>query len=100
VDWDGPAREVAEAMSQACGLPLRKIGAEPGSLGSYAGVERQIPTVTIELPRSASQVSHEMLWQRYGQALLVAIRFSRYRAASTRVPTFGGSVELESRHFR
>ena len=47
VDWDGPARELAKEMAEASGLPLQKLGARPGSLGSYAGVELQIPTITL-----------------------------------------------------
>ena len=49
VDYDGPARELAERMSRRCGLPVKRLGAKPGSLGSYAGVERAIPTITLEL---------------------------------------------------
>jgi len=74
IDWDGPARNLANAMAQACELPLRKLGAVRGSLGSYAGVDRCIPTITMELPASDTQLPPEALWQRYGSALLVAIR--------------------------
>lgn len=50
VDWDGPAEALARAMSAANGLPARKVGyATPGSFGSWAGVDRGIPTVTLEL---------------------------------------------------
>jgi len=87
VDWDGPARDLAEAMARACGLPLRKLGAQPGSLGSYAGVDRQIPTITLGLPTSATQLSPRSLWRQYGEALLVAIRFPSPRTTSRRVPT-------------
>lgn len=31
-------------------LPVRTLGAYPGSLGSYGGIERNIPVVTPELP--------------------------------------------------
>jgi protein MpaA len=75
VDFDGPARDLAAAMSRACGLPVRKLGARPGSLGSFAGVDRQIPIVTLELPSGATSLSDAEIWQRYGQALLVAIQF-------------------------
>ncbi len=76
VDWDGPARELAEVMSRASGLPVKKLGAKSGSLGSYAGVERHIPTITLELPAPASRLSGEAIWKRYGQALLEAIRYA------------------------
>jgi len=74
VDWDGPGRDLAGAMARACGLPLRKLGAQPGSLGTYAGVQLGIPTVTLELPASASQQAPSTLWQLYGEGLLLALR--------------------------
>lgn len=51
VNYDGPAEELARRMSHACGLPVRaSVGyATPGSFGSYAGVDREIPTITLEL---------------------------------------------------
>lgn len=51
VNYDGPARQVAQVMSDACGLPVRaSIGyPTPGSFGSYAGLDLGIPTVTFEL---------------------------------------------------
>ena len=74
VDWDGPGQELAAAMARACRLPARKLGAQAGSLGSYAGVDRQVAIVTLELPRSATELSPAGLWRLYGDALLVAIR--------------------------
>jgi len=96
VDWDGPARALAEAMARAARLPVRKLGAQAGSLGSFAGVERGIPTITLELPRSASRLSPSTLWQRYGEALLVAVR-SQQHAKPFKV---GGSLELRAVHTR
>jgi protein MpaA len=51
VNWDGPAETLARLMSRDCGLPARvTIGyATPGSLGSYLGIERSLPTITLEL---------------------------------------------------
>jgi len=51
VNYDGPAEELARRMSQACGLPVRaSVGyPTPGSFGSYAGVDKAIPTITLEL---------------------------------------------------
>jgi protein MpaA len=83
VDYDGPGRELAEAMSAACGLPVRKLGARPGSLGSYAGVDRRIPIVTLELPAEASGLGGAALWQRYGPAMMAAIRFDGAAATAS-----------------
>lgn len=53
VNWDGPAEELAAAMAAENGYPLEPtIGyPTPGSLGSWLGVDRQVPIVTLELPR-------------------------------------------------
>lgn len=76
VDYDGPgAQSIAERMAAACDLPAEKLGARPGSLGAWAGETRGIATITLELPREAGDAttSHETLWDRYGEALLVAL---------------------------
>jgi protein MpaA len=73
VDWDGPAEALARRMAKAAGLPAKKLGARPGSLGSYAGVERKIPTANLELPESASDLTRNELWGRYGDAMRIAI---------------------------
>jgi protein MpaA len=73
LDHDGPALRLAEAMAAACDLPVRKLGARPGSLGSYVGLELGLPIVTVELPRNASRLTNDELWKRYGEMLLVAV---------------------------
>jgi len=81
VDYDGPGRELAEAMSRACDLPVRKLGCRAGSLGSYTGEDLGIPTITLELPARATHVSADTLWEEYGRAMLAAVRFSPGHAA-------------------
>lgn len=73
IDYDGPAEALAEHMAQYCYLPVKKLGSRPGSLGSYAGVDRKIPIITLELPRNAKSMGTSELWARYGRALLAAI---------------------------
>ena len=46
IDHDGP-RVAPEKLGA---LYLNYLGTYPGSLGNYAGVQRQIPVITIELP--------------------------------------------------
>jgi len=77
VDYDGPAKEIAEAVSAASDLPIRKLGAMPGSLGSYAGETLNIPTITLELPADAERLDQRELWQLYKQALLTAIEYPK-----------------------
>ncbi|MCD8378487.1 MAG: DUF2817 domain-containing protein [Candidatus Gastranaerophilales bacterium] len=56
VNYDGPAAELAECISDITGYPAEKsIGyPTPGSFGTYAGVERNIPTVTLEMDEEES----------------------------------------------
>lgn len=74
VDWDGPPETavLAEAMSNASGLRVRRLGARPGSLGSWAGVDLGIPTVTFELPRDAGR-DEDADYAAYAPALDAAL---------------------------
>ncbi|MDA0833125.1 MAG: DUF2817 domain-containing protein [Planctomycetota bacterium] len=72
-NYDGPGEEVAELMAQHNGYPvLKSIGyPTPGSFGSWAGVDRQIPTITLELPHD---LTGEATWNETGSSLLAFIR--------------------------
>jgi len=52
VNFDGPAADWAQAVSRACGWPARAdIGyPTPGSFGSWLGLDRGTPVLTLELP--------------------------------------------------
>jgi protein MpaA len=75
VDYDGPGQPLAEAMAAACPLPLKKLGGQPGSLGSFMGETLGRPIITLELPDDAGQERDE-LWRVYGAAMIAALRFS------------------------
>ncbi len=75
VDYDGSAQDLAQVLSSASGLPVRKIGALPGSLGSYAGQTLNIPIITFELPAAPEPLDADLLWNRYKQTLLAAITY-------------------------
>ena len=51
VNYDGPAKEISEKISEIIKYPVEEsIGyPTPGSFGTWAGVERGIPTITLEL---------------------------------------------------
>ena len=51
VNYDGPAKEIAQKISQIINYPAEgSIGyPTPGGFGTYCGVERNIPTITLEL---------------------------------------------------
>ncbi len=61
VNYDGEAKELAEKISYLTGYPVQSdIGyPTPGSFGNYAGVERGIPVITLELPEDET---NEQLW--------------------------------------
>ena len=75
IDHDGPAAELAQLASDACGLPVQKLGSRPGSLGSWLGVDLGIPTLTVELPASDHGITRAEAWERYGALLRAAIAY-------------------------
>lgn len=75
IDYDGPAEELATLMGAYCSLPVKKLGARPGSFGAYAGETLGIPIITLELERADDYLSAEQLWERYGMALMATITF-------------------------
>ncbi len=68
INYDGPADEIAEKMSKFSGYPVQvDIGyPTPGSFGTYAGKERNIPIITLELPQNCAL---ENLWLENKKAL-------------------------------
>lgn len=61
VNYDGPAKEIAQKISEITGYPVQEdIGyPTPGSFGTYCGIEKKIPTITLELPEDETE---EELW--------------------------------------
>jgi succinylglutamate desuccinylase len=77
-NYDGPAETLATLMNKFNHYPVRaNIGYRtPGSFGSWAGVDRRIPTITLELPRGQSG---EQCWEENRAALLALIQASPAR---------------------
>jgi len=71
-NYDGPAKALAQGMARRNGYPVvASIGyPTPGSFGNWAGVERRIPIVTLELP---SHHSVKRCLEENHRALLFAI---------------------------
>ncbi len=79
INFDGPAEELAKNMAKENGYDVRAdvaraagstaggAGSTPGSLGTWAGYERQIPTITLELPDDATA---EKCWQDNRDAIM------------------------------
>ncbi len=57
VNVNGPSKEWAERIAKVCGYPVTEdIGyPTPGCLGTYAGKEWGIPTITLEIERGLSK---------------------------------------------
>lgn len=78
VNYDGPGKQLAEAMAIHNQYPVSgDIGyPTPGSFGTFAGVEQNIPTVTLELPR---RVTLKDVWEANRDALNAAVNFKQKR---------------------
>ncbi len=64
VDFD--ARKLKTAPKSLGKLHLNLLGTYPGSLGNYAGMNLNIPVITLELPHSwemPSQRETDLIWQ-------------------------------------
>ncbi len=63
VNFDGPAENLAADISRITGYPVQNdIGyPTPGSFGTYCGIERNIPVITLELPENEEK---EVLWRQ------------------------------------
>lgn len=72
-NFDGPAAEIARQMSRYNGYPvMENIGyPTPGSFGTYAGIERNIAVITLELP----DISARRIWKQNKKALLIALEY-------------------------
>jgi protein MpaA len=71
VNYDGPARALAERMSARCGYPATAdIGyPTPGSAGSYFGNDLGLEVITLEIPN----IPAEEAWSQVRGALHAAL---------------------------
>lgn len=72
-NFDGPAESLAKTMSRHNEYSVLKTMGypTPGSFGSWAGIDCQLPTITLELPSDAAGVT---AWRENREALLSAIQ--------------------------
>jgi protein MpaA len=74
-DYDGPSSDLdsfdkwMQQISREIHYPLKKFGYYPGSLGNYAGHERKIFTLTLELP-SSDQTQATSYFNKFQPSLL------------------------------
>lgn len=74
INYDGPAERLASIFELISGYPVklsRHLPPTPGSLGSWVGIDRQIPILTIEYMRG---VDPELAWTETREAILAVIR--------------------------
>ncbi len=74
INYNGNCLDLAIEMSKYNHLePKGDIGyPTPGSLGTYAGLERNIPTITLEILRGQDP---EEVWNQHFKAIMAAIEF-------------------------
>jgi murein peptide amidase A len=73
INFDGPAREIAERFAASSGLPVEESSSfapTPGSLGSYFGRDRGIPVLTIEVLKGSDP---KVVWDQLRAAVLQAV---------------------------
>ncbi len=71
-NYDGPGSTQAALLAASNGYPVKAtIGyPTPGSFGSWAGIDLQIPTITLELPRG---IDPDQAWAENRDGLLSLI---------------------------
>ena len=86
-DYDGPSSDLDEFIewlersSRENNFPLRRYRVFPGSLGNYAGMERKIPTLTLELPSSHPQ-SGQVYFEQFRKTLIEILHFNPAKSLS------------------
>ena len=73
INYDGPALEAAQKLTEYNHYPIEEsIGyPTPGSFGTYTGIERNIPTITLELPENELFTQTELLNNLQGIIALI-----------------------------
>ena len=74
INFNGECSDLAQGMSEHNGLPPKgDIGyPTPGSLGTYCGWERNIPTITLEIKRGQQP---EAVWVQHLEGILFAVSY-------------------------
>lgn len=72
INYNGPSKQLANYLENLTGYPAKSdVGyPTPGSLGTYAGAERKIPTLTYELERGAPLL---LLSEKHVKAIIACL---------------------------
>lgn len=82
VNFDGPAEHLAELFSRLSGYPVKpstELHGTPGSLGSFVGIDRRTPILTLEYARGRDP---RTCWMETREAILAVIEGPDVAAAS------------------
>lgn len=73
INTNGPCNDVAEVLHQHLGSPIEpSMGyPTPGALGTFAGLEKGIGTITLEIQRG---LLNDQVIEKYKPAMLAALR--------------------------
>jgi protein MpaA len=74
VNYNGPSKGLAKVISEEIGyISVSDIGyPTPGSLGTWAGHERSMPTITFEIERG---IGGKKAWERVRKSIISGITF-------------------------
>jgi protein MpaA len=61
LDYDGPARSLAQAMARESGFPAERLGSRPGSMGSWVGLTLKKGIITVEFDAGERRAIEEQL---------------------------------------
>lgn len=79
-------RELTKIISQGAGhYQIRDFGIYPGSLGNYAGRERLVPTITLELKSSDPDLAKKF-WDDFSPGLISAVQYEFKRPQMSTSP--------------
>ena len=83
INWDGPADDIAKRMHDVGKMRLApNIGyPTPGSFGSWAGIDKGIPVITLELPPGGWEDSAQR-----DEIIKMLDVFTTYKTESTQIP--------------
>lgn len=75
INYNGPCRALAAKMAEHNGYRVSDdIGyPTPGSLGTWSGWERKIPTITLEIEEDSPEAT---IWQTHARGLSEGLRFA------------------------
>ncbi len=75
IDFDGPAKELAQHLSDKTNIRIHRLGGRSGSMGTFFGRELGGSVVTLEIPESYNSASAQELWQKYGVFMELFIKY-------------------------